>query len=339
MNFRQKNTILVAVSLLVGVGIFIWLGKVIGWDKIGGAFKVFQGWQGIVIFCLSILILLIGNWRWYEILKDEKSPVSFWKLWQSYVGGYALMYLFPIIFLSGEIFRIYDIYKEEKTSLDKAAASVIIERILEWTVNILFIFFALLFFAFKLEFLPLQVLYIFGLALILFVGMVAFFYFKAFRQKGVVRGFVKKFTSKELSEGNTAIIIENDILKFFKEKRHFFKSLFISILRAGVMAVRTWLLILFLTGLNVGLPAAFSIVGLTYFSALIPIPTSLGSHEVIQTASFEALKMEASMATAFTMIIRACETIISLVGLAILLKKGFNIMEDGFNKPNDKNNY
>jgi len=50
-----------------------------------------------------------------------------------------------------------------------------------------------------------------------------FFISRPFRQKGVVRGFVKKFTSKELSEGNTAIIIENDILKFFKEKRHFLK--------------------------------------------------------------------------------------------------------------------
>jgi uncharacterized protein (TIRG00374 family) len=319
MNFRQKNTILVVtVSLLVGVGIFIWLGKVIGWDKIGGAFKVFEGWQGIVMICFSILILLIGGWRWYEILKDEKAPTSFWRLWQSYLGGYALMYLFPIIFLSGEIFRVVDVHKEGKIPLSKATASVIIERILEWTVNIIFIFFALFFFAFKLEFLPLQVLYIFGLALVLFVGMVAFFYFKAFRQRGIVRGIVRKFTSKELSEGNTAIAIENEILKFFQGKKHFNKGLAISVLRAGVIVVRTWLLIIFLTGINIGLPAALSIVGLTFFSALIPIPTSLGSHEVIQAASFDALGLEASAATAFTMIIRACETIISLVGLAFI---------------------
>jgi uncharacterized protein (TIRG00374 family) len=228
------------------------------------------------------------------------------------------MYLFPIIFLSGEIFRVVDVHKEGKIPLSKATASVIIERILEWTVNIIFIFFALFFFAFKLEFLPLQVLYIFGLALVLFVGMVAFFYFKAFRQRGIVRGIVRKFTSKELSEGNTAIAIENEILKFFQGKKHFNKGLAISVLRAGVIVVRTWLLIIFLTGINIGLPAALSIVGLTFFSALIPIPTSLGSHEVIQAASFDALGLEASAATAFTMIIRACETIISLVGLAFI---------------------
>lgn len=332
MNFRQKNIFLVLISLLVGTGIFIWLGKVIGWDKIGHAFKVFEGWQGIVVVFLTFLILLIGNWRWYEILKDEKTPLPFWKLWQSYLGGYALMYVFPIIFLSGEIFRVFNIIKEHKISLSKSAASVIIERVLEWTINILVIFFALFFFAFKLSFLPLQVLYIFGIALLFFVSLVVFFYSKALRQKGVVRGLVKRFTHKEISEGNSAIEIENEILKFFQGGQAFRRGLALSVLRAGVMLLRTWVLIIFLTNINVGLPAAASILGLTYFSSLIPIPTSLGSHEVIQAASFSSLGMEASAATAFTMIIRASEIILSLIGLAILLKKGFNIMDDKFNK-------
>jgi len=68
---------------------------------------------------------------------------------------------------------------------------------------------------------------------------------------------------------------------------------------------------------------------------MIPIPTSLGSHEAIQAAAFLSLGLPASMAAAFTLIIRAAEIFISSFGLIYIIKAGFNLMN---NKVLSKNN-
>lgn len=331
MDFRKRNIFLVLISLLAGVAIFIWFGKVIGWEKIGEAFEVFKGWQGIVIVALSFLVAIAGNWRWYEILKDKEIHIPFWQLFRTYLGGYSMMFLFPIIFLSGEIFRVFAIAKENRVPTPMAASSVIIERILEWTVNILIIFFALFFFAFKLSILPVQILCVFGVALAFFVSIIGLFYFKALRQKSIVKGIIKRFTHKEIIGDNSIVETEEEVYKFFQPGASLQKGLSLSLLRAGLMLLRVWLLIIFLTNLNVGFVAALAVLGFSYISALIPIPTSLGSHEVIQAAAFSSFGLEAYTATAFAMIIRAGDIIVSLFGLAFLLKKGFNVMEKKFN--------
>lgn len=330
MVFWKRNIFLILISLLAGAGIFIWFGRVVGWDHAWQAFEVFKGWQGIVILALTFLIALIGNWRWYEILKDKQVNVSFRKIFDSYLGGYAMMYLFPIIFLSGEIFRIFSLVKEEKIQISKAASSVIIERILEWTINILVILFGLFFLFSRLN-LPIQVLYIFGTALVFFIGSIGFFYFKALSQKSIVSGLIKKIVHKEIAKSNNILEIENEVLIFFQPgSKPLMKGLILSLLRAGVMLVRVWLLIIFLGGISIDFITSLSILGFSYFSALVPIPTSLGAHEIIQVAAFNAFHLESSMVTAFTMIIRGAEIVVSVLGLGFLLKKGFNIVEEKF---------
>jgi uncharacterized membrane protein YbhN (UPF0104 family) len=61
---------------------------------------------------------------------------------------------------------------------------------------------------------------------------------------------------------------------------------------------------------------------------MIPIPTSLGSHEAIQTFAFNALGLGASSATAFTMIIRAAELLLALVGIIFFFRLGAIVLKD-----------
>ena len=111
MSFQNKQKLLLISSFLLGLAIFVWLGKIIGWEEIGDAFAVFKGWQGLVIIAFSFLIALIGNWRWKEILKVSNIEVSFIQLFKIYLGGYAMMYLFPILLWGGEAFRVYGLMK------------------------------------------------------------------------------------------------------------------------------------------------------------------------------------------------------------------------------------
>ena len=327
----KKPLILIIGSSLIGIIAFIFLGKWIGWEEIGSAFSVFTFWQGGIIILLTIIISLIGNLRWKEILSDQGIDISFLRLFKIYLGGYSIMYLFPAILLAGEFFRIYGLGKERGLSWKRTAPSVIIERILEWTVNLLVIFLGLFLFVFNVDLFPPKVVFVFGIAFLIFLFALVFFYTTVLRKKSIVHMIVKKYKEEE----SGLIEVENKVFDYFDLKsKPLKKGLLLSFLRAVAMQLRVWILIIFL-GQNIGLLHSFSILGFSYLSAMIPIPASLGTHEVIQIAAFRAVNLTASMAAAFTLIIRAAEIVLSSFGLIYIVKMGFNLMNNTYeNKQN-----
>jgi len=328
----MKKFLLFLFSLLIGVGIFTWIAKIVGWQEIKRALLVFTGWQGIVIFLLTLLMAIIGTWKWKEILKGEGINVSFKCLLNPYLAGFSIMFLAPGLVWAGEIFRSY--YLKERNSIPwlKGMASVIIDRILEWTTNLVVIFFGVLFFLYKIGFPPRHLGIIFGVTLLFFVIGISFFYFKTFKRESMVKAFVKIFNNRSDSQ---PLEIEKEIFNFFKPKKILmWKAIGISSLRAIVMYFRVWLLIIFL-GKSIGGLSALSIFSFTYLAAMIPIPTALGSHEAIQTFAFNALGLGASSATAFTMTIRGAELLIALGGLIILFRFGVVLIKNAIFKKVD----
>lgn len=330
MSLATKQKILLALSFLLGLAIFVWLGRAIGWNEVGRAFSVFTGWQGLVMIALSFLIAVIGNWRWKEILKDSGIEINFFSLFRIYLGGYAMMYLFPVLVWGGEAFRVYGLGQEKKLSWRKTFPSVIIERVLEWTANIVVILIGLSFFLYKVYLPPKELVMVFGIAFLFFVSVITYFYIFALGNRSIVKGFVRNFFKKEVSDSNGMIEVENDVFRFFEMSNpSFWKGIALSFLRALTMQARGWMLILFL-GNWIGFFPSLAILGFTYLSSMIPIPTSLGSHEAIQYYAFTSLGLLGSTATAFTLIIRAAEIIVSTVGMVFLIRTGFNLVGDKF---------
>lgn len=326
MDFQLKQKILLFISLFLGIIIFVIFGKIIGWEEIKDSFSVFNIYQAFVILGLSFLIAFIGNWRWKEILKDSGENVSFWSLLKMYLGGYAVMYLFPVLVWGGEGFRIYRLSREQNVSIKKSFSSVFIERVLEWTANIIVIFLGLAFFIYNVYLPPKELIIIFGASLIIFVSFISYFYIKALGKKSIIKQVCSIFLRKEVSEQNHFISIEKEVFDYFDIKNKFFyKGIAISFLRSFIMQLRAWILIFFLGSIT-GFFPSLSILGFTYLSSMIPIPTALGSHEAIQYFAFSSLGISISMVTAFTMIIRAAEVIISSIGIIFLIKTGFNFL-------------
>lgn len=325
MNIIEKILLFLA-SLLVGVGLFIWIGKRIGWLKIKNAFLVFTGWQGLVIFVLTVSMFLIGNWRWEEILKGENIKISFKNLLNPYLAGFAVMFLAPLLFWGGEIFRGYILKKNNSLPWSKGISSVIIDRILEWTANLVIIFFGILFFLLMIGLPPIKLGIIFGGVFLFFAGAIIYFYLNTFKEKSMVFHFLKMFGLKNFDRNNAVLGTEKEIFDFFRLRRKsMWKGSAISFLKAGVMYIRAWLLILFL-GKNIGALPTLSILGFTYLAAMIPIPAAIGSHEAIQAYAFNSLGLGMGTATAFTMIIRGAELTIALVGVVILFRMGIGLL-------------
>lgn len=113
------------------------------------------------------------------------------------------------------------------------------------------------------------------------------------------------------------------------------KIFFLSLVKALIFWLRTWLLILFL-GKKVGILSSLVVLGFYYFVLMIPIPASLGSYEIFQIFAFNNLNLEAGTAIAFVLIVRTVEIILAFLGLFVagylsvkLLK---NILEEKIKK-------
>lgn len=332
----MKKVLLFLISLFIGTGLFIWIGKTVSWQETKSALLIFTGWHGIIIFVLTFLMMLIGNWKWKEILRGQGVEISFWELFKSYLAGFAMMFLAPILIWAGEVFRGYILKKRDKISWHKAMTSVLIDRILEWTTNLTIIFLGTLFFLYKIGLPPKNLLIVFGGAFSLFFLGISYFYLKAFRGESMAKFFLKIIGLKDFNQSGVILDAEKEIFDFFKLKiKSAQKSLGLSFLRAAVMCFRAWILVLFL-GKRIGILSSLSVLGFTYLAAMIPIPTALGSHEAIQIFAFNSLNLGLSTATAFTMIIRATELLFALAGLIIIFRFGVIFLRELFSRNIEK---
>jgi uncharacterized protein (TIRG00374 family) len=314
--------LLFLISLLIGSGLFTWIGKMVGWQGISDALAVFTGWQGLAIFGLTILMALVGTWKWKEILKGIEIKIPFRALFGPYLTGFAIMFLAPILIWGGEIFRGYVLKNRNSIPWSKGMASVIIDRILEWTANLAVIFLGGIFFLSVIGFPPTKLAIIFGGLFLIFFAGIFFFYFKSIKKESMVKFFIPGGQDQPLE-------VEKEIFAFFRssKKSAVWKTIGLSFLRAAIMYFRAFILILFL-GKNIGVLPALSVLGFSYLAVIIPIPAALGSHEAIQTFAFNSLGLGASTAAAFTMIIRGAELIIALLGLIFLFRLGIIIIKN-----------
>ncbi len=324
----MKKILLFLFSLLIGVVLFIWIGKTVGWQEIKNAFLAFTGWQGIVIFLTTLLVMSFSNWKWLEILRGEGVEISFKGLFRSYLAGFSVMFLAPILFWGGEIFRGYVLKNKNFIPWTKSMSSIIIDRIIEWTANLVVILLGVLIFFFMIGLPPAKLAVIFGSIFLLFAIGISYFYLKVFRRESMVELVLKMLGIKKLGGDSAVIKTENEIFHFFKYKKKFlWRAFAFSFLRTGAAYLRAWLLILFL-GKEISFLPALSILGFTFLAMMIPIPAALGSHEAIQIFAFSALGLEASMATAFTMLIRGAELILALAGIIIFFRLGISIFKN-----------
>lgn len=335
-----KKILYFLFSLLVGIFLFVWVLENVGWQEIKKIFLVFSGWQGILILGLTFLTALIGAWKWQRILVKTGAQVPFWDVWRAYLASFSIRFLAPIIIVGAEIFQGYILKKKNNLPWSQGMASVIIDRLLEWTVNLTVILFGGIFFLLMIGFPPLKILIIFsGVVLIFLVGFF-FFYLKVLKRESIVKPFFHFFNNKTDVQ---PLEIEKEIFNFFKfsQSKTIISVFSLNFFRAGVMFLRTWFLILFL-GEKIGAGPALSSLGFTYLTATIPIPTALGSHEIIQSFVFGAFGLEVAMAPAFALIIRGAELIVALLGIVVLFRLGLFLIKDiFFKKINNlvKNNY
>lgn len=320
----NKKFFLFFISLFIGIILFIWVVKFVGWQKIKTAFLIFTLWQGIIILLLTFAKILTATWKWKGILKAEGVNVPFFALLESYLAGFSLMYFFPTAFLGGEIFQSYILKKKKSIPWSKGMASSISDQILDWTTNLVIIFFGMIFFLLKIPFLPKKIAIISFIIFPLSLFSISYFYFKAFKKESIMKFLLKHFSHN--AQNAKALEIEKEIFNFFNfRKASFWKGIFLGFVGEIFFLLRVWFLVNFF-GRNINLLSTISILGFSYLAMLIPIPAVLGIHEGVQTFVFESLKLGVGLGTAFTLVIRGADTILALIGIFISFRLGSGLL-------------
>ncbi len=330
----MKKSLLLLFSFLFGAILFSWVIKTVGWQEIKNSFLGFVGWQGMVILLLTILMALVGTWKWQEILRGMEVKISFRKLWRAYLAGFAIRYLAPVVIFGSEVFQGHILKEVNSVPWEKSMASVIVDRILELTASLVVIFFGVFFFLFKIGLPPIKAGLIFGGIIFILTSLIVYFYFKSFKRESIAKAIGRIFNNKLDSQ---PLEIEKEIFSFLKpKKKTMWKGFFLAFLKAGIMWFRAWLLVLFL-GKSLSALPALSILGFNCLVSMIPIPADLGSHEAIQAFAFNSLGLKASAGTAFALIIRGAELILALFGIMVLFHLGLELLKNTLFKKNRKN--
>jgi len=322
----MKKLLLFLVSFLIGIGLFFWILKFVGFKEIKDLFLAFSGWQMMVILVFTLLMLLVGTLKWKMILKNKGEDISFLNLFKIYLSGFSIMYFFPMVLFGGEIFRGYILSRKKYTSLSKGMASSIVDRILDWTSILIIVLLGIIIFLFTIGFPPKIIGIILAGTLLLFLGIASFFYFKTFKKESIVKFFLKFFRPKYSDK--EPLVIEKEIFSFFDPKQlAMWKGFFLAFLGNGMSFLRVYFFVRFLEE-NIGSLSSFSIFSFSCLASMIPITASLGSHEAIQVFVFKNLGLEAGTGAVLAVIIRAAELIFALFGICIFFHFGLEALKN-----------
>ncbi len=92
----------------------------------------------------GILAYFVGvwarTWRWHYLLRPIK-PISLRRMWPVVVIGYMGNNVYP--FRAGEVIRAYILRRKEGVSMSASIATILVERIFDGLVMLLFVFVAL----------------------------------------------------------------------------------------------------------------------------------------------------------------------------------------------------
>ena len=97
------------------------------------------------------------------------------------------------------------------------------------------------------------------------------------------------------------------------------QTVVISLIKGIVNIIRSWVIIFFL-GIKVDFITVVSISAFTNIAYTFPLPVALGSLEALQTFAFSHLGLPPHIAVAFTLILRAADILLALLGIFLVFR-------------------
>ena len=314
----MKRIALFFISIFVGIILFIGVIWKVGVKEVYATIAKFTLVELIVILFFALAQFLVQIWRWQLILKTRGHKISFKKLFIAKLVGFSVSYVTPTVFLGGEPVRAYVLNKETNTKFSEGLASIVIDKILDFSYTIPFIIFGVVYVLIKFT-LPLKIIFGLIFALLIVTTFMFLFYVRTYTKK---RSFIALVNLLQLHRikfieriKGKIIKFEDIIIHFFREhKKIFWYGMVLSLLGGAFAVTQFWLILIFL-GVKINLLQMIVIAAIINLIFLLPIPAALGSQETTQALLFSLFAFGAHFGVVFTLISRFVD----------LLKVGFGI--------------
>ncbi len=317
-----KRVIIFLVTLAIGLAAFSLMGGETHWSVVWSSLAKMRWWQGLVLFLLLLLSLMLTSLSWQVILEEEGKKVHSSSLLEILIIGFSLSYLTPLSLVGGEALKAYFVHEKLKINWKKGIVSIVLQEIINFLVLVLIMIAGLaVFFSFggrvskKLGFLSITILFLFLLFFFLLL-------LKSNQHKSLIKGLVRSVGLGQILETKrmqTLLSYEEETFKFFNNRRRdFWKVIWLSFFAYVVIFVQSFLLIYFLT--NRWSPTAGLVAHVfSGISSFMLLPASLGSLEMLEGIAFQALGLSLTTALTFSLVWRGLRLIMCGVGGGMFL--------------------
>ena len=89
----MKKFFFFLISLLVGIGLFLWILNMVGWQEVRKILFNFSGRNSLIVLFLTILVWLVGLWKWKFVLNSQGCNYPLSGLLQIAFASNAVTYL------------------------------------------------------------------------------------------------------------------------------------------------------------------------------------------------------------------------------------------------------
>jgi uncharacterized protein (TIRG00374 family) len=331
----MKTRIFIFSSLLV-LGILFFVGVILqtGIHEIWENIRTFSLFNFLFFLMLSFMNFCLYVLRWDLILRNiygEKRIIPFYKLFLHRMSGFAVSYITPTAQTGGEPLRVM-LLEQEKIPSKPAAASVIIDKSLEFAA--LFIFIGVgMGLAVIDGSLPGKTEILMMAVLIALVFIIFWFYFTSIKDIGFFSSIIRALRLNRIKRFRT---IEEKITEVEKQMSVFYRKhlstflllIMISFVISAFLLLEHYLIARFL-GVRMTFFQTFIVSTVPYIAYVIPVPGAIGLLEGGHAAIFALLGVNIN-AFVLVFIIRIRDLIFVLIGLLHGSKQGLAMLKEGF---------
>lgn len=327
----MKKIIFYAISFGVGAALFIGVIWHVGPASILETLNSFSISKWFVVLAINALQIIVTMYRWQLILKSQGYAVSLNKLIGAKLVGFTADYLTPSPNVGGEAIRSYVLKKDAQVPFAQGLASVIIDKIADFSYALPFVLFGIFYvlFEFSLSWKIIAGLLFISLAFIFLLGL--FYYKILFLRKAYFSSIIRflqlhrfSFMTRAMNKiGEFELIIINF---FHHDRRTFYRCLGLSVI-SGILGIGGFWMILYFFGIHANLLQVLIIATLNIITFLLPIPGSFGSTETGLALVFSLLGFKAEQGLAFTLISRSVDLLKVAFGLLYFSHFGLRISQ------------
>lgn len=318
-NVFLKNWISL-VSILIGLGMLIYLLYIFDISVIIESFRKISVWQFASIFVLKLIFSTLGALRWKIILNFYKRNASLWKLYWFRHAIFAVSYFIPPATALGEQAIGAVLLKNEKVPFKIGLLSILLDSLIVALISFLITLFVILTFLLNLAYdLNFSSSILISLITILIFGVVFF----SFTRKIIssLHIFLKYLhvSKKLLTKIKKFTYLINDFLSY--DKKAFIQVILLTLASYVFILIELFLIVYFLG--KVFSPSQLALVEAgNVIASLVPISQALGIAELVASYTVSLLGFVAPFGITLILILRVRHTLLALIGIGVLMFYG-----------------